>query len=92
MHKITVKDFPYLSFGDVRGNERFVTIINNISSQPATSGHRQPGTARRVKVAVEAEVRFGNAEGTSGAKSRWTTRSKDRMAGRSATMPCRKCL
>jgi len=37
MHKITVKDFPHLNFGDVRRDERFVTIINNISTQPGSS-------------------------------------------------------
>jgi hypothetical protein len=37
MHQITVKDFPYLNFGDVRREERFVTIINNITNQPGAS-------------------------------------------------------
>jgi hypothetical protein len=41
MHKITVKDFPHLDFGDIRRDERFVTIINNISSQPGASIPRQ---------------------------------------------------
>src|SRR6266498_2651027 len=41
MHKITVKDFPHLDFGDVRRNERFVTIINNVSSQPGASIPKQ---------------------------------------------------
>ena len=41
MHKITVKDFPRLDFGDVRRNERFVTIINNVSSQPGASIPKQ---------------------------------------------------
>ncbi len=41
MHKITVKDFPHLNFGDVRRNERFVTIINNVSSQPGASIPKQ---------------------------------------------------
>jgi len=41
MHQITVKDFPYLNFGDVRREERFVTIINNITSQPGASIPRQ---------------------------------------------------
>lgn len=44
MHKVTVKDFPYLSFGDIRRNERFVTIINNISSQPGSSIPKQNGS------------------------------------------------
>ena len=41
MHNLTVKDFPQLSFGDVRRNERFVTIMNNLSSQPGVSIPRQ---------------------------------------------------
>jgi hypothetical protein len=41
MHQITVKDFPYLDFGDVRRDERFVTIINNITSQPGASIPKQ---------------------------------------------------
>lgn len=41
MHRITVKDFPQLDFGDVRRNERFVTIINNVSSQPGASIPKQ---------------------------------------------------
>jgi len=41
MHKITVKDFPHLNFGDIRRDERFVTIINNISTQPGSSIPKQ---------------------------------------------------
>jgi hypothetical protein len=41
MHKITVKDFPHLNFGDTRRDERFVTIINNISAQPGSSIPKQ---------------------------------------------------
>jgi hypothetical protein len=41
MHQITVKDFPRLDFGDVRRNERFVSIINNINQQPGSSIPRQ---------------------------------------------------
>lgn len=41
MHKITVKDFPHLNFGDIRRDERFVTILNNISSQPGASIPKQ---------------------------------------------------
>ena len=41
MHKITVKDFPHLDFGDIRRDERFVTIINNISTQPGSSIPKQ---------------------------------------------------
>jgi len=41
MHKIAVKDFPHIDFGDVRRNERFVSIINNVSSQPGASIPKQ---------------------------------------------------
>lgn len=37
MHQITLKDFPDLSLGDIRRNNRFVSIINNISSNPGSS-------------------------------------------------------
>jgi hypothetical protein len=37
MHKISLKDFPCLDLGDVRRNERFVTIIENITAQPGSS-------------------------------------------------------
>jgi hypothetical protein len=41
MHHITVKDFPGLDFGDVRRNDRFVSIINNINQQPGSSIPKQ---------------------------------------------------
>jgi len=41
MHKITVKDFPHLDFGDIRRDERFVSIINNVSAQPGSSIPKQ---------------------------------------------------
>jgi len=41
MHKITVKDFPHLNLGDIRRDERFVTIVNNISTQPGASIPKQ---------------------------------------------------
>lgn len=41
MHKITVKDFPHLDFGDKRRDERFVSIVNNVSSQPGSSIPKQ---------------------------------------------------
>ncbi len=37
MHQVTIKDFPELDLGDVRRNERFVSIINNISNKPGSS-------------------------------------------------------
>jgi hypothetical protein len=41
MHQVSVKDFPQLDFGDKRRSERFVSIINNISSQPGSSIPKQ---------------------------------------------------
>ena len=41
MHKISVKDFPGLDLGDVRRNERFVSIIENITAQPGSSIPKQ---------------------------------------------------
>jgi Transposase DNA-binding/Transposase Tn5 dimerisation domain len=41
MHQITVKDFPELDLGDIRRNDRFVSIINNISQQPGSSIPKQ---------------------------------------------------
>ncbi len=41
MHKITVKDFPHLDFGDIRRDERFVTMLNNVSTQPGSSIPKQ---------------------------------------------------
>ncbi len=37
MHKLTVEDFPGIDFGDSRRNDRFVSIINNISSNAESS-------------------------------------------------------
>ena len=37
MHQVTTKDFGNLDLGDKRRNERFVSIINNISKQPGSS-------------------------------------------------------
>jgi hypothetical protein len=53
MHKITVKDFPHLDFGDVRRIERFVTIINNISTQPGASIPKQNSTWYDTKATYE---------------------------------------
>ena len=41
MHQITVKDFPGLDLGDIRRNDRFVSILNNISKQPGSSIPKQ---------------------------------------------------
>ena len=37
MHQVSIKDFANINLGDKRRNERFVTIINNISRQPGGS-------------------------------------------------------
>lgn len=37
MHQVTIENFPWLEFGDVRRNERFVAIINSVSQQPGKS-------------------------------------------------------
>ncbi len=37
MHQVTIRDFPELDLGDIRRNERFVSIINNISNNPGSS-------------------------------------------------------
>ena len=37
MQQVTVKDFANLNLGDVRRNERFVSIINNFTRQPGSS-------------------------------------------------------
>ena len=37
MHQVTTKDFSGLDLGDIRRNERFVAIINNISTLPGSS-------------------------------------------------------
>lgn len=41
MHKIGIKDFPGLDFGDQRRSARFVSIINNITRQPGSSIPKQ---------------------------------------------------
>src|SRR3982750_4908248 len=37
MKQMTIDDFPQLDLGDIRRKERFVTIINNVSTQPGAS-------------------------------------------------------
>src|SRR5687767_4913393 len=53
MHKISVKDFPGLDFGDTRRNERFVTIIENITAQPGSSIPRQNESWYATKATYE---------------------------------------
>jgi hypothetical protein len=51
MHKITVKDFPYLDFGDSRRDQRFVTLVDNISKQPGSSLPKQSDSWYDTKAA-----------------------------------------
>jgi hypothetical protein len=51
MHKVTVKDFPHLDFGDVRRDQRFVTLIDNISRQPGSSVPKQSNSWYETKAA-----------------------------------------
>lgn len=51
MHRITVKDFPHLDFGDKRRDQRFVTLIENISGQPGASIPRQSSGWYQTKAA-----------------------------------------
>jgi len=37
MHQLTEKDFPGLDLGDIRRNNRFVSIINRLNEQPGSS-------------------------------------------------------
>ena len=53
MHKITVKDFPHLDFGDIRRDERFVTMLNNVSTQPGSSIPKQNKSWYDTKVTYE---------------------------------------
>jgi Transposase DNA-binding/Transposase Tn5 dimerisation domain len=53
MQQITVKDFPHLDLGDVRRNERFVTIINNVTAQPGASIPRHSSSWYDAKATYE---------------------------------------
>ena len=41
MHKVTIEEFSGIDFGDKRREDRFISIINNISSQPGSSIPKQ---------------------------------------------------
>jgi Transposase DNA-binding/Transposase Tn5 dimerisation domain len=53
MHHVTLEDFSGVDFGDIRRGKRFVTLINNISSQPGSSIPRQNGNWYDVKATYE---------------------------------------
>jgi hypothetical protein len=53
MHKVTLAEFSAADFGDIRREKRFVSIINNISSQPGSSIPRQNETWYDTKATYE---------------------------------------
>ncbi len=53
MHLVTLKDFSHLDFGDVRRNERFVSIINTISRAPEESIPLQNDSWYQTKATYE---------------------------------------
>jgi len=53
MHLITTKDFPELDLGDKRRNDRFISIINNITNQPGSSIPKQNETWYDTKATYE---------------------------------------
>lgn len=53
MQKVTIEDFSGVDFGDKRRDNRFISIINNISSQPGSSIPRQNESWYDVKATYE---------------------------------------
>lgn len=53
MHKVRIESFNGLDFGDKRRDNRFVTIINNVSSQPGSSIPKQNKSWYDVKATYE---------------------------------------
>jgi hypothetical protein len=53
MHDVSIKDFPDLNLGDIRRNERFVSIINNVSNSPGSSIPGQNGGWYPTKATYE---------------------------------------
>ncbi len=53
MQGITLKDFPNLDLGDIRRNERFVKIIDNLSTQPGSSIPKQNNSWYDTKATYE---------------------------------------
>lgn len=53
MQSITLKDFPNLDFGDIRRSERFVKIIDNLSTQPGSSIPKQNNNWYDTKATYE---------------------------------------
>jgi hypothetical protein len=53
MHKISVKEFSDLNLGDIRRNERFTTIIDNVINHPGQSIQQQNESWYDVKATYE---------------------------------------
>jgi len=53
MHHVTLEEFSGIDFGDIRREKRFITLINNISSQPGSSIPKQNGNWYDVKATYE---------------------------------------
>ena len=53
MHQVTLEDFSALDLGDIRRDKRFITLINNISSQPGSSIPLQNESWYDVKATYE---------------------------------------
>jgi len=53
MQSITLKDFPNLDFGDIRRNQRFVKLIDNLSAQPGSSIPKQNDSWYETKATYE---------------------------------------
>jgi hypothetical protein len=53
MRSITIKDFPNLDLGDIRRDQRFVKLINNVSKQPGSSIPKQNNSWYEAKATYE---------------------------------------
>ena len=53
MQSITTKDFPNLNFGDIRRDQRFVKLIDNLSRQPGSSIPKQNNNWYDTKATYE---------------------------------------
>jgi hypothetical protein len=53
MHQVRLEDFSALDLGDVRRDKRFITLINNISTQPGSSIPRQNERWYDIKATYE---------------------------------------
>lgn len=53
MQSITVKDFPNLDLGDIRRNQRFVKLIDNLCLQPGSSIPKQNNSWYETKATYE---------------------------------------